>query len=82
LVVLQQIKREPKGKQKILSSLPVLIDAVCYEAGPTGFSLARSLKTAGIRVTVVAPSRIPHPMTTTFKTASIAENWQNSPQRA
>ena len=31
----------------------------CYEAGPTGFTLARRLKEAGIECIVVAPSLIP-----------------------
>lgn len=38
------------------------IKAVVYEAGPTGFSLARRLEDAGLRVMVVAPSRIPRPV--------------------
>lgn len=32
---------------------------VCYEAGPTGFGLARSLTTGGIHCVVVAPSLVP-----------------------
>ncbi len=56
---------------QILSSLPVNIGTVCYEAGPTGFGLARSLKAAGIRVIVAAPSRIPRPVTATNKTDSL-----------
>lgn len=32
---------------------------VCYEAGPTGFVLARRLMELGVEVTVVAPSLIP-----------------------
>jgi len=54
-----------------LSSLPSKIGAVCYEAGPTGFGLARSLKSAGIRVIVAAPSRIPRPVSPTNKTDSL-----------
>jgi transposase len=38
------------------------IGAVVYEAGPTGFSLARRLERAGLRVIVVAPSRVPRPV--------------------
>ena len=38
------------------------ISAVVYEAGPTGFSLARRLERAGLRVIVVAPSRVPRPV--------------------
>jgi transposase len=33
--------------------------SVCYEAGPTGYDLARRLHDAGIRCTVVAPSLVP-----------------------
>src|SRR3954454_2287156 len=32
---------------------------VCYEAGPTGFTLARTLSSWGVRCQVIAPSRIP-----------------------
>lgn len=39
------------------------VGAVAYEAGPTGFSLARELKSAGLNVIVAAPSRIPRPVT-------------------
>lgn len=56
---------------QILASLPVSIGAVCYEAGPTGFGLARSLKAAGITVIVAAPSRIPRPVAPTNKTDSL-----------
>lgn len=40
----------------------IRIKAVVYEAGPTGFSLARHLERAGLRVMVVAPSRVPRPV--------------------
>ncbi|GKT30548.1 IS110 family transposase, partial [Aduncisulcus paluster] len=51
-----------------LVSLPIKISAVCYEAGPTGFGLARSLRSADIKVIVAAPSRIPRPVAATNKT--------------
>jgi transposase len=35
--------------------------AVAYEAGPTGFGLARALTAAGIRCVVVAPSKLERP---------------------
>lgn len=38
------------------------ISAVACEAGPTGFSLARVLERAGLRVLVLAPSRVPRPV--------------------
>ena len=56
---------------KRLSALPVRIAAVCYEAGPTGFGLARKLEAYGIKVVVAAPSRIPRPVTATNKTDSL-----------
>ncbi|WP_419785297.1 IS110 family transposase [Pseudodesulfovibrio sp.] len=52
-------------------SLPVRIGAVCYEAGPTGFGLARALEVEGIPVVVAAPSRIPRPVAATNKTDSL-----------
>jgi hypothetical protein len=39
-------------------SLPVRLGAVCYEAGPTGFGLARTLEAEGIPVVVATPSRV------------------------
>jgi len=41
---------------------------VVYESGPTGFSLARKLKGAGYPIMVVAPSRMPRPVTRQSKT--------------
>ncbi|QTX03765.1 IS110 family transposase [Agromyces archimandritae] len=41
---------------------------VVYEAGPTGFGLARSLSTAGIPCTVAAPSKIVRPSGDRVKT--------------
>jgi transposase len=35
--------------------------AVTYEAGPTGFGLARALRTANVRCEVVAPSKLERP---------------------
>jgi transposase len=37
------------------------IARVVYEAGPTGYGLARALRRAGLRVGVVAPGRSPRP---------------------
>lgn len=42
--------------------------AVAYEAGPTGFGLARSLTAAGIRCEVVAPSKLQRPSGDRIKT--------------
>ena len=42
-----------------LQKLNIPIDGVVYEAGPTGFSLARALLEVNIPVIVAAPSKIP-----------------------
>lgn len=42
--------------------------AVAYEAGPTGFGLARSLTSAGVPVTVAAPSKLIRPAGDRVKT--------------
>ena len=53
---------------RLLLNLSLVIDCVVYEAGPTGFSLARSLEMAGIPVIVAAPTRIPRPVGPSNKT--------------
>lgn len=59
---------EPGILVRQLQELAVPIGGVTYEAGPTGFSLARALADAGIRVFVAAASRIPRPVTAGAKT--------------
>lgn len=51
-----------------LEGLPGQPVAVAYEAGPTGFGLARSLRAAGIRCEVVAPSKLQRPSGDRVKT--------------
>lgn len=43
-----------------IGSLPGPV-AVAYEAGPTGFGLARALEQVGVRCVVVAPSKLERP---------------------
>ena len=43
-----------------IGSLPGPV-VVAYEAGPTGFGLARALAAAGVRCVVVAPSKLERP---------------------
>jgi transposase len=62
---------DPLALTARLAALPIRIGTVCYEAGPTGFGLARHLGRAGIRVLVAAPSRIPRPVAATNKTDSL-----------
>lgn len=42
--------------------------AVAYEAGPTGFGLARTLRAAGLRCEVLAPSKLQRPSGARIKT--------------
>jgi transposase len=50
-----------------LADLPGPV-AVAYEAGPTGFGLARALDSAGIRCVVAAPSKLQRPAGDRVKT--------------
>jgi transposase len=50
-----------------LHSLPAPV-AVTYEAGPTGFGLARALRAAGIECRVAAPSKLQRPSGDRVKT--------------
>jgi transposase len=50
-----------------ITTLPGPI-AVAYEAGPTGFGLARAVEAAGVRCVVVAPSKIERPPGDRIKT--------------
>lgn len=52
-----------------LGELPAPV-AVAYEAGPTGFALARALRGAGLRCEVVAPSKLQRPAGDRIKTDS------------
>jgi transposase len=51
-----------------LSAISQRISLIVYEAGPTGYCLERVLKANGYKVAVVAPSRIPRPVTNQAKT--------------
>lgn len=53
-----QITGGPMGAIEWMQSLPVPVRAV-YEAGPTGFGLARAARAAGVEVMVCAPGAIP-----------------------
>lgn len=53
-----QIAGSPVGALEWLQTLPGPVRAV-YEAGPTGFGLARAARAAGIEMTVCSPGAIP-----------------------
>ena len=55
----------------ILKKLRVALRMVVYEAGPTGYSLARMLQQADVPVSVVAPSKTPRQAAPDSKTDSL-----------
>ena len=67
---LQRIAVSLTPQQAVLAWLGELAApaAVAYEAGPTGFDLARQLKAAGVRCVVAAPSKLQRPAADRVKT--------------
>lgn len=59
---------EPSLLTSLLENLPIQISSITYEAGPTGFGLARYLQAHDYNVIVAPPSRIPRPVTAGAKT--------------
>jgi len=59
---------EPKSFVKLLHRLSLKVALVVYEAGPTGFGLARALEEVGLPVFVVAPSKVLRPVRPGSKT--------------
>jgi transposase len=59
---------DPKKLLFQFLQMGMLIKALTYESGPTGYGLAWACQEAGIAVVVAAPSRIPRPVTRTGKT--------------
>ena len=59
-------RRLPAATQAVVSWIGWLPGpvAVAYEAGPTGFGLARALPAAGVGCVVVAPSKLERPQGT------------------
>src|SRR4051812_4944509 len=49
----------PRLIRRLLRLGPAASLRCCYEAGPTGFGLARRLRDAGIACEVIAPSLVP-----------------------
>ena len=63
-------RRMGAGTEEIVAwvtSLPGPV-AATYEAGPTGFGLARALTAAGVRAVVAAPSKLQRPVGDRVKT--------------
>ena len=67
---------------KTIEKFQLAIRQIVYEAGPTGYSLARGLQKANLPVNVVAPSKIPRQAAPDSKTDRLdAKNSQSSPQK-
>jgi len=63
----QRLTPDVDDLRRWLTTLPAPV-AVTYEAGPTGFGLARSLTAAGLRCVVAAPSKLQRPAGDRVKT--------------
>ena len=64
----------PPDSEKLIDTLNKLRPAlrmVVYEAGPTGYSLARAMQNANLPVSVVAPSKTPRQSAPDSKTDSL-----------
>jgi transposase len=59
---------EPKKLLLQLLQMGMIIKALVYESGPTGYSLAWACQESGVPIVVAAPSRIPRPITKSGKT--------------
>ena len=55
----QKIPHDVESVRRLVSRLAGRRVVACYEAGPTGYELARLLRTLGITCEVIAPSLIP-----------------------
>jgi transposase len=66
-MVLERTSVGHRGDPGLGGALPGPV-AVAYEAGPTGFGLARALEAAGVRCVVVAPSKLERPAGDRVKT--------------
>jgi transposase len=58
----------PERLLETITDLQIPIEGVCYESGPTGFTLARTLGKAGIPVIVGAASKVPRSISVGSKT--------------
>ena len=68
LIVTRVIPARAEAVIATLSDVRAGIKKIVYEAGPTGFSLARALLANKIPVTVAAPSKIPRSVSAGAKT--------------
>jgi transposase len=65
----RRMRPHPEEVLAWLRSLPGPV-AAAYEAGPTGFTLARALRASGVRCEILAPSKLQRPVGDRVKTDS------------
>lgn len=66
-VSFHRLRGEPEESVRLCRALPGPVSAT-YEAGPTGYGLARGLRSAGVGCLVAAPGKIPRAPTDHIKT--------------
>ena len=71
LAVAYQLSTNVSTLQRDLKRLQPALRRVVYEAGPTGYGLARTLGRAGIPIEVISPANTPRPSKRTSKTDSL-----------
>ncbi len=72
-VDVERIFADEESVRRLLGCFPGrCLLRVCYEAGPTGYVLARLLSSMGVRCEVIAPSMIPKAHGDSVKTDSRA----------
>lgn len=59
---------DPIHVMQMIQKAQIVVKQIVYEAGPTGFALARALKAAQMPVMVVAPSKVPRSVSRGNKT--------------
>lgn len=80
-VAVDRIFSDEESVRRLIGRFPDLgLLRVCYEAGPTGFWLARLLRSMGVSCQVVAPSLIPRLPGDRVKTDLLTELSVSSPR--
>ena len=59
---------DPEKLVQTINDFEIPLAGICYEAGPTGFSLARLIVKSNIPVIVAAPSKVPRSVSPGSKT--------------
>lgn len=71
IAISYQLSTNVSPLQRDLKRLQPALRQVVYEAGPTGYRLARTLRRAGLPLDVISPANTPRPSKRTSKTDSL-----------